>query len=116
MLLEYRKGLYICGFPSGSSNVYSQEIVLKCPRGYKAIRFRVEKEMMEHERKKKLQKIKFNRRKWGMTKRHQKNKTGRVSSKRADKALLIFLHRCAIIGILYEAWKYIEDRQIHVLA
>jgi len=36
-------GLYICGFPSGSTGAFSQEIVLEYPRGYKAIGFRVEK-------------------------------------------------------------------------
>lgn len=39
----YAWGLYICGFPSGSSGANSQEIVLEYPRGYRAIGFRVEK-------------------------------------------------------------------------
>ena len=36
-------GLYICGFPSGSTGAFSQEIVLEYPRGYRAIGFRVDK-------------------------------------------------------------------------
>jgi len=36
-------GLYICGFPSGSTGAVSQEIVLEYPGGYRAIGFRVEK-------------------------------------------------------------------------
>ena len=39
----YKQGLCICGFPSGLSDLNSQEIVLKCPRGYRAIKFRLEK-------------------------------------------------------------------------
>lgn len=41
-------GFYICGFSSGLSD--TQEIVLKCPRGCKAIRFRVEKSMSDVEK------------------------------------------------------------------
>lgn len=36
-------GLYICGFPSGLTGTFSQEIVLEYPRGYRAIGFRVKK-------------------------------------------------------------------------
>lgn len=40
-------GSYIRGLPSGLSD--TQEIVLKCPRGCKAIRFRVEEESVREE-------------------------------------------------------------------
>lgn len=46
-------GLYICGFSSGSSG--AQEIVLKCPRGCKAIRFRVEKKRERHRERRRNQ-------------------------------------------------------------
>lgn len=44
-------GLYICGFPSGSTGAVSQEIVLEYPRGYRAIGFRVEKKRDRRQQK-----------------------------------------------------------------
>lgn len=47
----WKTGLYICGFPSGSTGATSQEIVLEYPRGYRAIGFREEKNEIARSRK-----------------------------------------------------------------
>lgn len=80
----HKKGFCICGFSSGLFDVNSQEIVLKYPRGYKAIKFRMRKRSGEW-REIEMQKCECKRKYRGDGEKERKKNIGLGKRKRNNQ-------------------------------